>query len=365
MKSRILLALVASTAMSSATLADNYDWTGVYGGVSGGVSGTNSGANVEYDNGTDRGWSNNGMFSSDTVVGDFYDTTRDPDWVSVNDWEHDSALSPKTDSEGSLDGNSGASSFDPVTPWLSMLEDDDLNGAGSARLGANLQFSYLVLGLEADGTLLFNETFVDSDISESASLSTSNSGLYNTDGEADNEFGYTCGYEDDCSYSTEYDASYSQDGDFGFRSSIDSLFTFRGRVGLSSGRALFFATGGLASGQIKMSTSAHTSEQSDSSWSGTASNADDSVSTVTDAGSSQTSENTSWDASKSETATGYAVGGGFSFAVTDNVILTSDGYYYDLGRHSITATDNFDDSSYTISQRFDGYVLRTGVEWKF
>ena len=59
------------------------------------------------------------------------------------------------------------------------------------------------------------------------------------------------------------------------------------------------------------------------------------------------------------------MGGGISFGVTENIILTTDGYYYDLGEHSITATSSSGNASYTVSQRFDGYVVRTGLEWKF
>lgn len=371
MKFKIVIAAIATTALSSVAMADGYDWGGVYGGVSGGVSGSNSNAKADYNNGTSRGWSDNGMFSTDAVVEDFYDTTRTTDWGSPPiEWEHNGTGGSPSSATGSLSGYSGGAGtpgFDPLTPWLSILENDGLNGAGSVRLGANFQAGSFVFGAEADGSLLLNETVVNRDFSESGSLEATSNGNSNLSIQSGSIYGFnytSCNLpEDSCSYNTEYDAHYSQDGEFGYRSSIDSLFTFRGRAGFAAGRALFFATGGLAVGQIKMSTNSHTSEQSDSDWSGTGQN--NLVSTVTDTGSSTTTANTSWEASDSKTAYGYAVGGGVSFAVTDNLIWTSDGYYYDLGRHSITARDNYDDSAYTISQRFDGYVVRTGMEWKF
>ena len=72
-----------------------------------------------------------------------------------------------------------------------------------------------------------------------------------------------------------------------------------------------------------------------------------------------------WGASMTEMAWGWTAGGGVSFAVTGNLIWTTEGYYYDLGEHSIRAKDSNYGTTYEISQRFNGYLARTGVEWKF
>lgn len=385
MKARLLLAVLATTSMFSAAYANDFTWSGFYGGVSAGVSGSNSDAKVDFENGAraGNGWSANGMFSTKTVTDEFYDTSRTADWQTApTAWEHNGSFaSSATGSLRGYVGDAGTPSFAPSTPWASTLDESVFSGIGSLRLGANLQFNALVLGAEVDGSLLQNSFDSANGISESASLEASRTvGIDNFDGSpaSSNEYGYTwsencdgltpAGGQDACGYSTAYSSSYAQDGDFAYNSSLDGLYTMRARAGYAVGRTLLFATGGLAVGNISMSTSAHTSEEAQADWSGTARrdpNGGGTLTQVTDDGSSTTSANTTWNASESETAYGYAVGGGISFGVTDNIILTSDGYYYDLGEHSITAKSSSGDASYTVSQRFDGYVVRTGVEWKF
>lgn len=357
--------------------------------MSAGISGSTSDAKVDLENGpgTDRGWSSNNMFTTNAVTSDFYDTSRTADWqTSPSTWEHNGG-SPASSASGSLGGYStstsgnGTPSFAPSTPWDTTLDDDAFSGLGSLRFGTNFQFNEIVLGAEVDGSLLQNDFSDDFDISESASLNASRSvGIDNFDDAPDdsNDYGYNWSENcdgsspaqglDACSYSSSYSASYTQNGDFEYNSSLGSLYTMRARAGFAMGRTLLFATGGLAVGRIEMSTSANTSEKTDAEWSGTARRDPAGGSTLTqttDAGSSSTSANTTWSESDSKTAYGYAIGGGVSYALTENVIVTGDGYYYDLGEHSITATSSSGDASYTVSQRFDGYVLRTGLEWKF
>jgi outer membrane immunogenic protein len=174
--------------------------------------------------------------------------------------------------------------------------------------------------------------------------------------------------EDVCTYSTEYSSTYSQSGGLNYESSVSGLYTVRGRIGAAMGRFMLFGTGGLAVGQVEMSTRASTSESSKSDWSGKSRFeplGNEAYTQTVDTGTSSSAANTTWSKSESETAYGYAVGGGLSFAVTNNFIWTTDGYYYDLGEHSIEAKSSVGDSTYEITQRFDGYVMRTGLEWKF
>lgn len=381
MKKSIILAFAATTALASAAQAEDFNWGGFYGGVSAGVSGSSADAKVDLENGakTDRGWSSNDMFSSGGVVGEFYDTTRTVTWQQEQ-WQYNGA--PLSSASGSLRGYEtpvpGTASFAPSSPWASSLDDDALGALGALRFGANFQFDALLLGAEVDGALLQSDFSSSYDISESASLNTSRTEFIDnyTDGPTttSNQFGQTWSAECNggtpgangiaCSYNNTYSATYSQSGGFDYNSSLDGLYTMRARAGYAAGRTLFFATGGLAVGSISMSTSANVSETAGSNWNGTARSGSTSTPTA-DNGSATASANTTWSNSESETAYGYAVGGGISFGVTENIILTTDGYYYDLGEHSITATSSSGNASYTVSQRFDGYVVRTGLEWKF
>ena len=381
MKKSIILAFAATTALASAAQAEDFNWGGFYGGVSAGVSGSSADAKVDLENGakTDRGWSSNDMFSTGGVVGEFYDTTRTVTWQQEQ-WQYNGA--PLSSASGSLRGYEtpvpGTASFAPSSPWASSLDDDALGALGALRFGANFQFDALLLGAEVDGALLQNDFSSSYDISESASFNASRTvGVVDTDTTPD-QFGKRWAAECDgatpgdgsipCTYNSTYSATYSQNGGFEYNSSLDGLYTMRARAGYAAGRTLFFATGGLAIGSISMSTSANVSETASADWSGTASQTPSGSSpqtTETDTGSSADSANTTWSNSESETAYGYAVGGGISFGVTENIILTTDGYYYDLGEHSITATSSSGNASYTVSQRFDGYVVRTGLEWKF
>lgn len=387
MKKSIILAFAATTALASAAQAEDFNWGGFYGGVSAGVSGSSADAKVDLENGakTDRGWSSNDMFSTGGVVGEFYDTERTADWqTSPPDWEHNGNASRASGSLGGYvtsTGGPGTPSFAPSSPWASSLDDDALGALGALRFGANFQFDALLLGAEVDGALLQNDFSSSYDISESASLNASRTvPVDNYDGSpaTSSAFGTTWAANcdgaspgqdlDACSYNSTYSATYSQNGGFEYNSSLDGLYTMRARAGYAAGRTLFFATGGLAVGSISMSTSANVSETASANWSGTARQTPSGGSPqtpVTDSGTATASANTTWSNSESETAYGYAVGGGISFGVTENIILTTDGYYYDLGEHSITATSSSGNASYTVSQRFDGYVVRTGLEWKF
>jgi len=389
MNSRIFLAFIATTALTSTAHAEDFNWGGFYGGVSAGISGSTSDAKVDLENGPRalRGWSSNDMFSSREVTDNFYRTSRTADWqTSPTTWEHN-GNSPASSATGSLGGYAtstsgiGTPSFAPSTPWDTDLGDDTFSGLGSLRFGTNFQFDAIVLGAEVDGSLLQNDFSDSFDISESASLNASRSvGIDNFDSDpsGSNEYGYNWSENcdgaspaqglDACSYSSSYAATYTQNGDFAYSSALNGLYTMRARAGYAVGRTLLFATGGLAVGRIEMSTSANTSEKSDAQWSGTARRdptGGGTLTQTTDSGSSSASANTTWSESDSKTAYGYAIGGGVSFAVTENVIFTGDGYYYDLGEHSITATSSSGAASYTVSQHFDGYVLRTGLEWKF
>jgi outer membrane immunogenic protein len=155
-----------------------------------------------------------------------------------------------------------------------------------------------------------------------------------------------------------YDSTYEQDGSFSYRAEVANLLTARARVGFAADRTLFFVTGGLAAGEVHQETSAQVSETSTNTNQGNIAN-------ETADGVNNAVNQVTWEGSSSEFRVGYAVGGGVSHAVTDHLVLTLDGYYYDLGVQSVTATDNHGETSYEISQKFDGYLVRVGAEVLF
>jgi outer membrane immunogenic protein len=123
-----------------------------------------------------------------------------------------------------------------------------------------------------------------------------------------------------------------------------SLGTVRARLGYAIDRNLFFVTGGLAYGEVKASTTATAVSiiPSTDTFSGSASG---------------------WRA-------GYAVGGGYEYAFNNNLTVKIEYLYYNLGtaNYSVAAADSFTATEklfITASQKFDGIVLRAGLNWKY
>lgn len=126
------------------------------------------------------------------------------------------------------------------------------------------------------------------------------------------------------------------------RAQIDWLSTIKGRVGFTADRTLFFATGGLAIGGVTQETS------------GTLS--------VNDA----SSEDYTWHGSKSETRTGFVVGGGVEQALDDHWIVSGSAEYFSLGDVEYDVVS--DDGLNTIgkaTQALDGYNVNVGIKYKF
>ncbi len=351
MSSRLFWVSVALAGSVGVASAQDHDWTGVYVGASVGVTGSESDASVRYDDpgasysgsasvGAPHGRWENGMYVSDLAREEHYDNVR-ASTTSGPTYAYGGTLT----SVGSLEGTS-LGVADPISPWVNSIANGDINAVGSLRIGANYQLGPVVFGAEVDASLMKQAVDKAFAIGEGATIDASTSQCI---------AGSPC----TTTYYTDYQSEYSQSGGFTFESEASNIRTARARLGLAAGPVLVYATGGVASGDIRMKTSASVSEQVDNDWSG------DTGSSPTDVGSGGVTNNTSWSASDSETKYGFAVGGGASYAVTDNVILTLDGYYYDLGRHSLTAVDSHGETSYTVSQDFDGYVVRSGLEYQF
>jgi len=128
---------------------------------------------------------------------------------------------------------------------------------------------------------------------------------------------------------------------------LDYLGTARGRLGLSFGPALLYATGGLAYGRT------------DLAYTGTI--GFPIAPTVVLSGTS----------SNSRTSLGYALGGGLEYAFWKNWSIKAEYLYYNLGRHSTTISGSFTNFApptggfSTASVRDDGHIVRAGLNYRF
>lgn len=111
------------------------------------------------------------------------------------------------------------------------------------------------------------------------------------------------------------------------RGSLEWFGTLRGRVGFAADRALIYATGGYAGGQVKASI----------------------VNTVAPAFVESTS---SW-------RNGYALGGGIEYAFTNNISAKAEYLYMNLGSRLLFPVNVAAPSTYSAS------LIRAGVNYKF
>jgi outer membrane immunogenic protein len=129
--------------------------------------------------------------------------------------------------------------------------------------------------------------------------------------------------------------------------SLKWLSTIRARAGLPvlADRGLLFVTGGLAMGGVSSSGS---------------------VNLLFGGGQ------VGWSGSNSSTRTGYSVGGGFEYALTDRWTTKAEYLYYDLGTasHPLNLTSNnsgnhpYPTLGSTLSS-IDGSIIRVGLNYHF
>lgn len=134
--------------------------------------------------------------------------------------------------------------------------------------------------------------------------------------------------------------------------SLDYLGTVRGRVGfLSTPQALIYATGGLAYGQAKLN-GAYTANCVTCVW--------------------RQQPNGAFSAS--DTRFGWTLGGGVEWLVASNWTFKAEYLYYDLGDLSVSGriigTNPLTGSLFAshfpnIESRFDGHIVRAGLNYKF
>jgi outer membrane immunogenic protein len=127
---------------------------------------------------------------------------------------------------------------------------------------------------------------------------------------------------------------------------LEALGTVRARLGYAIDRNLFFVTGGLAYGEVKASTMATAVAPA--------------LSTEADIVSGSAS---GW-------RVGYTVGGGYEYAFTNNLTGKIEYLFYNLGtaNYSVAPANSFtaaEELFINASQKFDGNVLRVGLNWKY
>jgi outer membrane immunogenic protein len=108
-------------------------------------------------------------------------------------------------------------------------------------------------------------------------------------------------------------------------------------------RALFYATGGLAYGKVEAST-----------------NASSSLGPITDL----------FAGDASGVRSGYTVGGGLEYALLNNVTIRAEYLYYNLGTatYAVAPANLFaagEGLFITANQKFDGSLIRFGLNYKF
>jgi outer membrane immunogenic protein len=132
-----------------------------------------------------------------------------------------------------------------------------------------------------------------------------------------------------------------------FGSELDWLATLRARAGVAAGRALLYATGGFALGEV--TNSFHVSIPPGASQPGYS--------------------HPAW--SSSETEWGWTIGAGIEYALTEKLSVKFEYLHYDLEDGSVRATDSVADPIAFIGEHIEydfansGNLVRAGLNFRF
>lgn len=208
---------------------------------------------------------------------------------------------------------SGSSSFSSGSGGGNYAGSQHTNASGAlggVQLGYNQQYGSMVVGLEAD----VSATSIKGSTSSTGSAFSSTFGL---------GFGFGGG-------SSSLYAS----------NRLNGIGTLRARLGYAADRALFYVTGGLAYGKVENGV---TYAVNTPGWVGSVSS------------------------SQSNWKTGWTLGAGMEYALTNNWSLKTEALYYDLGKKSYNASysdiNGFLDSA--GSAHNTGLIARVGVNYRF
>lgn len=136
-----------------------------------------------------------------------------------------------------------------------------------------------------------------------------------------------------------------QAGSFGIANSeLRALGTVRARLGVTVGSALIYVTGGLAFGKID--------DFSRSQYGGGVGGAFDAFNYI--------GTTDSW-------RTGYALGAGLEYAISQNWSLKGEYLYYNLGDHSVIGNPVTPNAPFQTRNNWsnDGHIARVGVNYRF
>jgi outer membrane immunogenic protein len=126
-----------------------------------------------------------------------------------------------------------------------------------------------------------------------------------------------------------------------FRSDLQYLGTFRGRLGIVFHRALFYGTGGLAYGETRQRVDMF----------------------------GPTGGVVQFHGDRSQIQTGYAAGGGVEYPLSRNISVKAEYLYYDLGKETLNVAvipgSGGAGTGYNSQFRNDGHVVRIGVNYAF
>lgn len=161
------------------------------------------------------------------------------------------------------------------------------------------------------------------------------------------------------------------------------LGTLRAKIGFAGDRWLAYVTGGLAYGQVRLASSATYADGNFYNYTACGGGC---VAPATYIVAPSTAA--SWSGSMTQTRTGWALGGGLNYALTNNFFVKTEGIYYDLGRSSLTVSGTGTTScitvgsvagcggasyagvatpvaGYTVQRRFNGVIASLGAGIKF
>lgn len=387
-----------------------YNWTGFTVGVVAGGSSADRTTRYDYQSasGSVLGRSSNGgMISPDYAnYGANGMISNSTDGTAYNTW-YDNPTDYDTVTYGSIpfQGNySEAKSLD-------LISNRNLNGGVGPQLGYQLQRGSFVFGFAADivgkskskeNTFASNGSFTNS--FGSLVTSTADGYVQNTcDVNGFGSGGLGCSVGSTWvspTHTGSVTSTTSGSASFAGSSSVNQnwLSTVRATAGFAQDRTLVYATGGLAYGSISMKYNARYSDSimgncggngGGSEFSGSENGYVTSSAEVSCNGGSYgytaSSEGTSsttatWSRSNNTMRAGFAVGGGFAYAMSDNLLVKFEGLYYNLGTASMlvngsgattrtgaagSGTTATNVAPIKVSERLDGVIARIGISYKF
>jgi len=122
-------------------------------------------------------------------------------------------------------------------------------------------------------------------------------------------------------------------------SELDYLGTVRARLGFAFDRALVYATGGLAYGDVTNAVAV----------------------TFTPVGAAPFT----YAGSESDVEFGWTIGAGVEYAFTNNLTFKAEYLYYNLGDNTIVATGPNPANTVSYKVENDGHIARAGINFKF